>query len=429
MGAGEQPPPALRLTTRTGQAKVTPASINAANQYVSGINGGSLIGKIVAAALTSAALLTTAAGLSTAAPLGATMLPQPTGQFQVGTTTLHLVDAGRPDPFRPTRPRELMVSVFYPATATELFPRAHYVSTVLVPEIQRQLGIELPGLLTNSYADAPVIPDGRFPVVLYTPGAGVSRLLGTGLAEDLASRGYIVVAMDHTYEGPAVEFPGGRVATAAPMPEGFVPSIRKKFIAARLLDIEFVLDMLTGLAGGTNPDAENRWLPVGLADALDLDRVGIVGHSSGGYAAVEAMHDDRRIDAAVDLDGQIGVDEEFGRAAVEGVDRPVLVLTSRQIEEVGDANPSLDAFFAHGTGWKHQLTMGNSAHYDFTDMPSLVPDAVRPAAETYFGPIAAPRAAALTDSYVAALFDKFLRDDPNTPLDRPGADPEITTLR
>jgi hypothetical protein len=92
----------------------------------------------------------------------------------------------------------------------------------------------------------------------------------------------------------------------------------------------------------------------------------MVGHSSGGYTAVEAMHGDRRIDAAVDLDGQIGVDEQFGRAATEGVDRPVLVMTSQQIEEVGDAKPSLDAFWQHATGWKRQLTMRDSAHYDFT---------------------------------------------------------------
>ncbi|MRH86936.1 hypothetical protein GFY24_05550 [Nocardia sp. SYP-A9097] len=388
-----------------------------------------MIGRIAAAALTTAALLTTGTAVSAAAPVGVTVLPRPSGQFQVGTTTLHLVDQGRPDPFQPDRPRELMVSVFYPAMATERFPRAHYVSTELVPDIQRRLGIELPGLLTNSYTDAPALRDGRFPVVLYTPGAGVSRLLGTGLAEDLASRGYVVVTMDHTYEGPAVEFPGGRITSAAPMPEGFVPSVRKKYIAARLLDIRFVVDSLTRLAAGTDPDAENRWLPTGLAGALDPDRIGIVGHSSGGYAAVEAMHDDRRISAAVDLDGQIGVDEDFGQAATEGVDRPVLVMTSRQIEEVGDANPSLDAFWQHGTGWKRQLTMSNSAHYDYTDMPTLVPDAVRPAAKTYFGPIPAARAADLTHTYVSALFDKFLRNDSNTALDHPGTDPEITTLR
>lgn len=388
-----------------------------------------MIKRIVAAALTAAALSTAGTGVSDAVPLGVTVLPSPTGQFAVGTTTLHLVDQGRPDPFQSASPRELMVSVFYPAIDTEQHPRAHYVSTELVPDVEKRLGIELPGLLTNSSTDAPVLPGSAYPVVLYTPGAGVTRLLGTGLAEDLASRGYVVVTLDHTYEGPAVEFPGGRVIKAAAMPEGFVPSVRKKYIEARLLDIRFVLDSLTGLAGGANPDAENRSLPAGLSTAIDTSHIGIVGHSSGGYAAVEALHDDRRLSAAVDLDGQIGVDEDFGRAATEGVDRPVLVMTSAQIEEVADANPSLAAFWQHSTGWKRQLTMSNSAHYDYNDMPLLVPELARPAAKTYFGPIPAARSASLAHTYVAALFDKFLRDNADTPLDHPPADPEITVLR
>jgi 8-oxo-dGTP pyrophosphatase MutT (NUDIX family) len=48
-------------------------------------------------------------------------------------------------------------------------------------------------------------------VLLYSPGAGDPRALGTTLCDDLASRGYAVVTVDHTYDAGAVEFPGGRV--------------------------------------------------------------------------------------------------------------------------------------------------------------------------------------------------------------------------
>ncbi|MFD4181935.1 alpha/beta hydrolase family protein [Rhodococcus sp. NPDC058514] len=348
----------------------------------------------------------------------------------MGTTVLHLVDEARPDPFQPDRSRELMVSVFYPAADVGKHPRAHYASTEFVPGLEQRLGVALPGLLTNSYTNAPALADSAHPVVLYSPGGGVSRVLGTGLAEDLASRGYVVVTIDHTYEAsPAVEFPGGRVVQPAPAPEGFGKDLRKKYVAARLLDTRFVLDSLTELTQGVNPDAEQRELPRGLDRALDLDQVGMVGHSSGGYTAVESMHGDRRIDAAVDLDGQIGVDEDFGRAATEGVDRPVLVMTSQQIKEVGDAKPSLDALWQHATGWKREVTMRDSAHYDFTDMSVLVPAAIRPAAARYIGPIAAERSTTLVRTYVAAMFDKFLRDRSGTVLDRPPAEPEITMER
>ncbi|NEW53052.1 hypothetical protein GV792_23780 [Nocardia cyriacigeorgica] len=356
-----------------------------------------------------------------------TVLPRPGGESPVGTTVLHLVDDKRPDPFEPDRPRELMVSVFYPAAQVDGHPRAHYISTELIPSLEQQFGVELPGLHTNSYTGAPVA-EGVHPVILYSPGAGVTRLLGTGLAEDLASRGYVVVTMDHTYEAPVVEFPGGR--TAAWEPAGsFDTVIRQKYVDARLPDVRFVLDSLERLARGTNPDAEQRKLPAGLDKALDMDRIGMVGHSSGGYVAVESMHLDRRLDAAVNLDGQIGVDAAFGKSVTEGVDRPVLVMTSEQAEEVGDAHPSLDEFWRNSTGWKRQLTMRDSAHYDYTDFPLIVPGLARDAAKTYIGPIAADRASILTRNYVAAMFDKFLRDRKDTLLDKKPTEPEITTVR
>ncbi|MBF6130837.1 alpha/beta hydrolase family protein [Nocardia brasiliensis] len=367
-------------------------------------------------------------GEAAAAPLGVPVLPPPTGVLPVGTTALHLVDPERPDPFRPELPRELMVSVFYPATAVEGYPRSHYVSKELIPGLEQQFGVQVPGLLSNSYTGAPVLPGAAYPVVLYSPGAGVTRMLGTGLAEDLASRGYVVVTIDHTYEAPAVEFPGGRFALFAPV-GGFTKDVRQKYSDARLLDTRLVLDSLARLAGGANPDAAHRPLPAGLDRALDLEHIGMVGHSLGGFTAVESMYRDRRLDAAVDLDGQLGIDEAFGRAAIDGVDRPVLVLTSQQAEGVGDAHPSLDAFWEHATGWKRRLTIRDSAHYDYTDMAAWVPAPARAAAATYIGPIPGDRATVLVRTYVAAMFDKFLRLSGATALDRAPTEPEITVIR
>ncbi|MFE6858514.1 alpha/beta hydrolase family protein [Nocardia sp. NPDC057668] len=389
-----------------------------------------MINRLAGVAIVTAALIAAGSTVSAASPFGIAVLPRPDGQFSVGTTTLHLLDQNRPDPFRPDRARELMVSVFYPAADVDRSPRARYLSTQLMTDLDRQFGFQFPGVFTNSYTDADAVAGGNYPVVLYSPGAGVTRLMGTGLAEDLASRGYVVVTIDHTYETtPAVEFPGGRLVQAASMPDGITPEVRKKFIDARLRDTTLVLDSLARLAQGDNPDVEHRALPGGLGAVLDMNHIGMVGHSSGGYTAVESMHEDHRISAAVDLDGQIGVDEDFGRAVTEGEDRPVLVMTSQQIEEVGDANPSLDAFWQHSTGWKRQVTLRDSAHYDFTDMPLFIPPPARTAAARYAGPIAPERGARLIHTYVAAMFDRFLRGRTDTVLEQSPTEPELIVLR
>ncbi|MBS2531685.1 hypothetical protein KGQ20_02755 [Catenulispora sp. NF23] len=56
-------------------------------------------------------------------------LPAPTGPHPVGKTVLHLVDPTRREPWVPTHPvRELMVSIWYPATQdADRFPAAPYM--------------------------------------------------------------------------------------------------------------------------------------------------------------------------------------------------------------------------------------------------------------------------------------------------------------
>jgi Predicted dienelactone hydrolase len=67
---------------------------------------------------------------------------------------------------------------------------------------------------TNAVSDA--TPAGRqraHPLVVLSPGFTNSRSTLTALAEDLASHGYVVAGIDHTYESFATAFPDGRVTT------------------------------------------------------------------------------------------------------------------------------------------------------------------------------------------------------------------------
>ncbi|MEU8584308.1 alpha/beta hydrolase family protein [Streptomyces abikoensis] len=325
-------------------------------------------------------------------------LPRPTGPYPTGVTTLYLVDRSRPDPLAPSIPvRELMVTVFYPARAVHGRPVAPQLSAVAAgkfPETAAAIhpglppsGVDWAAIPTHSYAGAPARPGRRRPVLVYSPGGGDPRAMGTGLAEELASHGYAVVTVDHPGDAGVVEFPGTRDGRPEPWRETVFrgdprrdPPLFRTVIDTRIADVRFVLDALEALAAGRNPDAAGRPLPEGLGRALDPRRVGACGHSAGGTTVAEAMYEDRRVRAAVDMEGYLDHPAEApGRAgelypvARHGVDRPLLLLGTDGFPERGQLERSWSAVLAHPGGRTERRCLDRAAHGVFTDYAALVP--------------------------------------------------------
>ncbi|MEV6974176.1 lipase [Kitasatospora sp. NPDC093806] len=372
-------------------------------------------------------------GASAAAPIRLA-LPAPTGPQPVGTTTLHLVDPQRPDRWAPTpRPRELMAQLWYPAAACG--SPAHRLAPWIDPAARAHLEADYLGVapgrltwpLTHSRQDAPADRGARHPVVLYSPGSRADRSFGTLAAEDLASRGYVVVVLDHTFDAGEVVFPDGRLEVRN-KPAVFAMT-DAEIVAYRAADTRFVLDQLTDLAAGGNPDAERRPLPSGLGAALDLGAVGVVGHSMGGATAVQALHDDPRVLAGATLDGPV-----FGTVAADGLDRPLLLFGAADSRPDRDA--MWDALWPRLTSWRRQLTLTGSGHGSFTDLEILLPTA-RPALpwpaeqlDHLLGTIDGPRAIAAQRTYLAAHLDLHLRHHPTTLFTTPSpTHPEVHLTR
>lgn len=368
-------------------------------------------------------------------------LPEPAGRYPVGMTELHLVDHARPDPWVPGSTRELMVSVRYPASHGGNPPASFMtpdVAEVEADEDAARLGVDPSSLdyafATHSHVDTSVAGGGRRPVVLYSPGATQSRSFGTAQLEHLAAEGYVVVSIDHTHEAPAVEFPGGRVARGAlPQPS---PDVAERMLATRVRDTSFVLDQLTVLALGGNPDAEQRPLPAGLGRALDLSRVGMFGHSAGGFTAGETMVSDRRIDAGADLDGSMAYSQsarDFGRVAEEGLDRPFLLMGAG--DHSAPSDPSWQEFLSNHRGWRLQLQLPTGEHFSYTDHQVLRPQVVTqlgldPALlEPVIGTVDPGRSIAAQRAYLTAFFEQHLRHRPQRLLDGPSAQhPDVRFL-
>ncbi|MGW2871240.1 alpha/beta hydrolase [Kitasatospora sp. NPDC001225] len=363
----------------------------------------------------TAALLPAAPAL--AAPVAPTApprtidLPAPTVGRPVGTVSLHLVDHDRLDPFAPTPgPRELMVQLWYPARGTAGRPRAPYTTPRVAAVIEQALPLD-PGTLglvrPTARAGAPAHP-GPLPLLLLGHGRKGGRSNCTALAEELAAHGYLVAALDHTYDAAAVEFPDGRLVRSvlSEEPPDWDAAEREE-IAARVGDLRFVTGQLTG----------GR-----LPFRVDEARIGVLGHSMGGAAAAEALRQDPRFRIGLDLDGGL-----FGSPVPElGLDRPFLLLTSL------DDHDTWRRWREHHHAWGRHLRTLGAGHFSFTDLPHAavpgnLPSHLPP--ELYaalLGTIAPARATALTRTYVRAFADHFLRDRPAPLLDAPSPrHPEI----
>ncbi|TCC35262.1 hypothetical protein E0H75_41490 [Kribbella capetownensis] len=356
-------------------------------------------------------------------------LPAPTGPRRIGTTSLHLIDRSRRDPWTsPRAQRELMISLWYPTRNTRGLRRAPWLPPAATELYRQQAGQDLQTPLdtvdfpvTHGYQDAPVQPRlNGHPVVLFSPGYAAIRELGTALVEDLASRGYVVVSIDHTHEAQVVEFPSGRLELnrqpTEPTDHDYAAALR-----VRQDDARFVLNQLAILNAGGNPDAEHRRLPHGLPGSLDLSNTGMFGHSLGGDTAAETMALDHRILAGVDLDGSIS-----GAVAITGLDRPFLLLGNAHHGR--DKDPSWAKFWSHLRGWRRHLLLSGSEHQTFTDLAPLaqqleqalpIPPQVVAGLTSRIGTIDADRAVTVERAYLSAFFDLHLRHHDHHLLSRP----------
>ncbi|MFF5250234.1 alpha/beta hydrolase family protein [Streptosporangium sp. NPDC000095] len=381
--------------------------------------GVAAAGLLAFVATTSAASAQSGAASAASAPASAGLsptlsstpyLPKPTGSHPIGTTSLYLKDASRPDPWvSSVKARELMASLWYPAKPPGR-KRAPYMTPKESELLLRSGGITsvsadtLSRTRTNAFTDAE--PAGRkhgLPLIVLSPGYTKPRTELTALAEDLASRGYVVAAIDHTYENVATTFPDGRVATCVTCEIDKNPAWWEKLAKGRATDVSFVLDQLAG--------SHSKWKGARL---IDTSRIAMAGHSAGGASTIAAMLKDSRIRAGIDIDGTTEV-----RIPDSGLSRPFLFLgkPATYTPGKGDAAATWERDWKKLNGWKRWLLVTGAEHTSFTDLGVLVDQlGIDDGAD-----IPGVRAMDITRRYVAAFFDLHLRKKPQPLLDKPSA--------
>jgi dienelactone hydrolase len=355
-------------------------------------------------------------------------LPGPTGPWPVGVTSLWLTDASRHDPWVPrVAVRELMVSLWYPAGSSDgrLAPYMTPVESELQLTSRGIAGVPpdaLSRVRTNAGVDAtPVAQPGSLPLIVLSPGFTGPRSSLTGLAEDLASHGYVVAGVEHTYESFATAFPDGRVTTCLAR-ESRRRNRMEAVAAGRAADVRFVLDKLTG--------AHQAWPGGALVNPA---RIGMAGHSVGGAATIAAMVADPRIRAGIDMDGST-----VGSIPDEGLARPFLFLgkqsnytpgrgegvtTPQEWKLLRGAVSTWERDWELLTGWRRWLVVAGAVHASFTDLALLADQIGIDTGASLSG----ARSLDITRAYVRAFFDQHLRGMPQSLLDQPSARyPEVT---
>ncbi len=202
--------------------------------------------------------------------------------------------------------------------------------------LQRQFGNAWPDVAAgkvrvNAYADAPVVTSNKkFPVLIFSPGASVPVLAYSIQLEELASRGYVVVALEHGSDAALIIKPDrtliafvDRSPPAAGPPTIAGIEADRDEVIRWTADTQFALDQVARLSQQPGTMFYRR---------LDLSRIGVFGHSLGGKAAVRVCQVEPRVRACLNQDGEM-FNIPFGGSgpipiviAGEGTKAPVTVI-------------------------------------------------------------------------------------------------------
>ncbi|WP_439143121.1 alpha/beta hydrolase family protein [Planktotalea sp.] len=294
------------------------------------------------------------------------------GEYVVGVRTFELSNPGQIDIVNttadnaPTYDRPLTVEVWYPA-ADGVEAGGTYEGVNL-----RAASVQV-ALEGQAVRDAAPAAEGSFPLIVISHGYPGNRFLMSHLGENLASKGYVTVSIDHTDSTYADQNAFGSTLLNRP------------------LDQDFVVETFSDFS---SVSAE-------LAAIIDGDTVGVIGYSMGGYGALiyggagvtqasteypwgtpnglltrhlegsqsHASMPNDKVKAIISI-APWGKNTGFWSAdGLAGFSKP-LMLMAGSVDDVS-AYSALRSIFTETTGTKrHLLTFENANHNAAAPMPS-----------------------------------------------------------
>jgi predicted dienelactone hydrolase len=378
--------------------------------------------------------------------------PRPTGSYAVAAGILYFEDHTRKETLVRDRKhpyRELLVHVWYPSEGTlQKTPDFHYfIPRLAYAENQSWLG-RLRTWLRNKTVEhvySYSIPDGAFsheqqsyPVILLSPALGSTADLYIAYAEELASHGYIVVGVNHTYYCNSVKFPDGRIMSKRILNEKYKNAreidrfkAMDQWIETWIDDVEFVLAGIKQLNGDPSSFFYQRF---------DFEHMGMMGHSFGGATTTQLCRRDTRLKACVNIDGRL-----HGKDLTKPFDTPYMLilaeeLVKRKQKPVTDVElaklgitreedeymkqrymPALEELRSKLSGDIYTYIVKGADHLDLSDRALLknMRNYKKLFGDYGVGPIDGYRAIAIVNACLVNFFDTYLKGKPSELLSDP----------
>lgn len=333
-------------------------------------------------------------------------LPEPTGEYNVGTVASDFIDKNRTETLSKEsgKPRKIAVQFWYPTDRND-------------SEVQYDI------------SGAPISTlEQNYPVLIFSHGAFGMRLSNASAFRELASHGYIVASIDHTYHSFYTSFSDGEgilvnndflneaiAASSGDLSPEIEFEVSHEWLDLRTADIEFVIDSLkTGkieIAGGI------------LNSHMDLNMIGLFGHSLGGASAAQVLRERDEVKAAIVIDGTmigdiIGLNSDNSVIITDhNFNKPIMLMynSSFKEQEAREASylPNINAF-DNSMDVAYSLYIENSGHLNFTDLPRISPFLSE---KLGIGTIDSLKCIEIVNDYTLAFFNKHIKGQPSELLD------------
>ena len=272
------------------------------------------------------------------------------------------------------------------------------------------------------YPDA-VSDDQSYPLVIFSHGAFGFSGSNYSTCAELASNGYVVAGISHTHQAFFTRDVDGAVTIAdanfiheasrinAVLDTGndeAIYNITRAWMKLRTDDENFVINQILELNAVSSA---NQILP-----SIDIDRIGLMGHSLGGAASAQVGRERRDIDAVIVLDGtMLGEEIDFanGKVVLNSEPYPVPLLNiyaqdhyENAVKYDGERYNNFHA--SHHAVEAFETVFADAGHLNFTDLPLFSPILARVLGT---GTVDELKCINTMNEVVLEFFDSYLKND------------------